>query len=145
MGRGARGGLPVSGALSPLAEALLRPLLDGRAEPALTDDELMSLAERAQHLAGNQELAHELLAVARKLDAAGAGVARDQAIVVAAVVLEDVELNGALCRRLYAGKRSLDNVTGHPEVRHGPAAPPDPARSALSARLAALAGVDRKP
>ena len=134
---------PSNTALSPLSEGLLKPLVDGRKEPVLTDAELMSLAERAQHFAGNKELAAELLAVARKLDAAGATTARDQAVIVAAVVLEDMELNGALCRRLYAGKRDMAHVTGHPEVHTARKATDatDPNKNILAVRARSLAGV----
>jgi hypothetical protein len=131
------------GELSAIGRDLLAPLVDGRAEQALTDGELMKIAERAQHQAGNLELAAELLAIAKKLHDANATIARDQTIIVAAVVLEDVELNGALCRRLYAGRRSMADVTGHPEVQRPSGAAPDAAHSALATRLAALAGVKK--
>src|SRR4051812_23552737 len=96
--------------LHAITDAILRPLVDGREVPVLSDDELLQVCERAQHCAGEQALAHELLAVAQKLHAAGAVAARDQVVIVAAVVLEDVELNGALCRRMYAGKRAVRDV-----------------------------------
>ncbi|HEY4220424.1 MAG TPA: hypothetical protein VGO62_03760 [Myxococcota bacterium] len=128
--------------LSPITAALMAPLSDGRKELALLDHELLKLCESAQQHAGNQELAQELLAVAVKLHDGGAELARDQAIMVAAVVLEDRELNGALCRRLYAGRRDMSTVVGHPmTARTAPTAAPDPAKSALATRLASLAGV----
>src|SRR5687768_7015867 len=96
--------------LSPVAQKLMEPLADGRAQIELSDAELMSVVEMAQHHAGNQSLAEELVAIARRLHDSGAHVARDQTVIVAAVVLGDMELNGALCKRLYAKKRSIDSV-----------------------------------
>jgi hypothetical protein len=137
----------MSAVLSPIAEALLLPLVDGRKELALRDEELMGLAEKAQQFAGNKELATELLAVAKKLHDAGAETARDQAVIVAAVVLEDMELNGALCRRLYKGKRAMGDVTGHPSLERTARKDldaTDPNKNVLAARLRSLTGVKRE-
>jgi hypothetical protein len=128
--------------LSPLANDLLAPLVDGRQELKLSDAELLAICERAQQFAGNSDMANELLAVAKKLHDAGASDACDQVTIVAAVVLADMELNGALCRKLYAGKRAIADVTGHPKTeRPDPHAVTDPKKSLLRARLASMSGV----
>jgi hypothetical protein len=126
--------------LHPLVDDVVRPM-NGRKEPRLTDEELLSVCEKAQHFAGNDAVAAELLAVAKKLHDAGASDARDQVVIVAAVVLEDMELNGALCRKLYAGKRVMADVMGHPKTeRPDPHAVTDPRKSVLRARLASMSG-----
>lgn len=130
--------------LHPLVEDVLRPM-SGRADARLTDAELLAVCERAQQFAGNQDIATELVAVAKKLHEAGARDACDQVAIVAAVVLEDMELNGALCRKLYAGKRAMADVTGHPKTeRPDPHAVTDPKKSLLRARLASMSGVKRE-
>jgi hypothetical protein len=96
-------------AVSRVLDALV---LDGD-DLRIPDDTLVELAAHIQPLHGDDVLTAELTALARRLSATpNTQYASEQIVALAAVLLGDVRLNGALCRWIYGKRSSGDKLMG---------------------------------